>query len=706
MRTQFKALREVYNPYSPYMPYEDRYDIQQQPEINAGIKGVDRSQANLEAERGEVVVKPDLSGIYGIAGKRHYSGGTPLSLPSGSFIFSDDKDLHITPEEKQVFKFKGGGIVGKSKNTPARVIKREVNLKHYNASTNILTDRNFDDISKKSATLMLQGYHKKLGQVAFVQEAKKGFPAGIPPFAAGSAPVVDPRLQAQLTQNKQYMQLGGVTNTRYFNPYTPKMMSFQLGGPNNASFFDPSYDFPGGIPPDRTGKWAGDYAGSRNPLTGQTSTNWNAMTHFGSPQGYAQAIGYTGSLNPTDPSSIRRMQQWAMGQYPDIVNKYHSSSQYGMPTAGRPDDGRLGVRWDAIGQDIQRGPQLPNPGAFPDAPPGPTPPATPGSPAAQSQPPGPGLTPNPYTGGNTLPYRPNIPLSPLQKANMLYAGYQAMSVPRYQPMRSQVKSPLVELNRYNPTAALTAVSNSASEAYANNRAQNPYLSGLNNAAIYGKSLEAKTQVLGDYENRNVGVGNQQAEQNNQIQRQDMMFNTEANQRYYDQTQQLAQNYNTEKRAATNQAVGLTNQYLSQNQALEQMLASQRTYGKVQIGTDKNGQPVYQSKPLYDVDTRGISPYVYYTGAGSLNGITNYGNRLQDLQAGIAQLKAAGIDVNSAAAPRYLAAIGRANPLEMPYMYNSPYGGGYGGGNGGGPYKKGGMYGWMKSLYTNPYASRF
>lgn len=697
------------------MPYEDRYDIQQQPEINAGVKAVDRGQANLEAERGEVVVKPDLSGIYSIGGNRHYDGGTPLNLPKGSFIFSDDKDLHITPEEKQVFKFKGGGIVGKNRNTPARVIKREVNLKHYNSSANIMEDRDFDDISKKSAMLMLQGYQKKLGQVAYVQEAKKGFPTGVPDFASGSAPVVDPQLQTQLTQNKQYMQQGGVTNTKYFNPYTPKMMTFQAGGGIGMSpfmnmqlpsYIDQSDAYPGG-----------------STLAGSTTPKGlsNTFNYFGGVNKLTRDWGNVGvNLGPLNTHDAQdAMYQWALKNNPQLLQNMWG--KYGNTAYGRQnglnydtnhlnpqqlgkmgdayDDGLLGARVFApnnlpgLAQTTPGAPQI-TAGQ----------PTQPGIPTSYPTP-TPGLNPNPYAPGNTLPYRPNIPLSPLQKANMLYAGYQAMSVPRYQPMRSQIKSPLVELNRYNPDAALSAVSNSASEAYANNRAQNPYMSGINNAQIYGKSLEAKQQVLGDYANRNVGVGNQQTMENNQIQRQDMQFNTAANQHYYDQTQALAQNYNTEKRFATNQAVSLTNQYLSQNQALEQSLASQRTYGKVQVGTDKFGQPIYQSKPLFDVDTKGLSPYVYYTGAGSLNGIPQMGNRLQDLESVGAALKGMGVDVNSAAAPRWFAAL-RGQPALMPYSYNQA-GANYGaGGEGYGAYQKGGMLGWMRQMYTNPYASRF
>lgn len=577
-----RSLKEVYNPYSPYMPYKERYDIQQEPEVNTTLGAIDRKDANLEAEKGEVAVKPDLSGIYSIAGKRHSQGGTPLNLDPGSFIFSNDKDLHINPYEKKVFEFKGGGIVGKIDNTPARVLKREVNLDHYNRSANIIKDQDhaYDTIAKNSAQLMLQKYQEKMGQVAYVQESKKGFSTGVPDFSQGSAPVYNPKVKNDIEQNTQYMKAGGWSG--FDNPYTTKMMTFQPGG--------------------QTG-------------------------------GYDQLF-------------------------------YPSQSENQFP-------------------GVQRGPV----------------PLNPGQPMQQVMPgvnpPPPGITPNSFQQGTTLPYNPHIPLSSLQKANLLYSGYQAATVPRYNPYRSQVQSPQVELSRYNATPALNAVQSSAAQAYAANKVNNPYLSGTNNADIFGKSLEAQQQILGNYADRNVGVANQQAMTNNQIQRQDQLFNTEGNQRYYDQTQALAQNYNNEKRFATNQTASLFNDYLSKNQAFEQSLASQRTYGKVRVGTNPDGSPIYQSKPLFDVDTSGVSPHVYYTGAGSLNGIPYMSNRLYDFQAFAGEMKNAGIDPNSVVGARYYAAT-KGQPLQQSYNYQPQQPG---------TFKKGGTFGWMKSLYQNPYAHR-
>lgn len=694
MFKQFTALREIYNPYSPYMPYKDRYDIQQQPEINSTLGAVDPKEANLEAEKGEVAVKPDLSGIYSIAGKKHSQGGTPLNLQSGSFIFSDDKALAFNKKEKEVFQFKGGGITGKGRNTPASVIKREVDLNKYNNSSNIVKDQNqeYDNISKNSAGLMLQKYIEKLGQVAYVQEAKKGFPTGLPPFSQNTAPIYSDQVDEKLMQNPQYMRTGG-----YTNPYTPKMMTYAQGGFEG----DPEE---GIIPRDA-------YPGGRTTLGRMTPTSLPNTFNF--PGGVSALIRRWKQagvdLTNLDPSQAQgAMYDWALQHDPSLIRDAWST--YGNTARGSRQglnydygnmnndqlksarnsyvDGLLGARTFAPR------PAITTPSLQPDRPgvPAINAPAPPNSPNLPST-----FSPNPYNPGTTLPYNPSVPLSPLQKANLLYAGYQALTVPKLYPARQQINSPLVELARYNPQAALSGVDSSAATAYNANRVQNPYLAGANNQGIFANALQARTQITSDYDNRNVGVANQQALTNNQIQRQDLQQNTQLSGRYYDQLTATNRNYADESRFARNQGVSLLNDYVSKNQALEQSLASQQTFGRVQIGKGASGNPIYQSKPLYDVDNTGFSPRVYYTGAGSMNNIPYQSNKLYDFSLFSEEMRRAGIDPNSPTGARYFAALKGSN-LQQPYQYQ-PY-------NQQPPaFKAGGMFSWMKPMYENPYAQR-
>lgn len=148
-------------------------------EVNSTLKPVPRSEANLEAEKGEVAALPTKSGIpdtFKIGGKRHHSGGTPLNLPSDSFIFSDTakmkiKDVTILaqfglPERK-------GGY------TPAEIAKKY----DVNSFKKVLADPDTDKLQKQTAEMMIANYNLKLAKLALVQESMKGFPQGIPMIA-------------------------------------------------------------------------------------------------------------------------------------------------------------------------------------------------------------------------------------------------------------------------------------------------------------------------------------------------------------------------------------------------------------------------------------------------------------------------------------------------------------------------------------------
>ena len=86
---------------------------------------IDEDVANIEAEKGEYIVKPGLTGLYKVTGKTHAEGGTPLYAEGGSFIFSNDPKLSINMAEREGFGFKGGQSSARSKNTPAKVLSKE-----------------------------------------------------------------------------------------------------------------------------------------------------------------------------------------------------------------------------------------------------------------------------------------------------------------------------------------------------------------------------------------------------------------------------------------------------------------------------------------------------------------------------------------------------------------------------------------------------
>ena len=144
------------------------------------ITGVPREEANLEAEGGETVYG-DINGDgfpehQIIKGPRHHSGGVPLNLPDDTFIFSDTRTMKIKdPEILEMF-----GKAGTSKAyTPAQLAK-QYDVQKYRK---ILEDPESDTLDRKTAELMIKKYVIKLGCLALAQEAKKGFPQGIPAVA-------------------------------------------------------------------------------------------------------------------------------------------------------------------------------------------------------------------------------------------------------------------------------------------------------------------------------------------------------------------------------------------------------------------------------------------------------------------------------------------------------------------------------------------
>tara|TARA_R110000822_G_scaffold1267_13_gene5716 strand:+ start:59 stop:2326 length:2268 start_codon:yes stop_codon:yes gene_type:complete len=156
------------------------YIGQQKPEVRKNLTAVPREEANLEAEGGETVIGnidgSSMPSFYGIKGPRHHSGGVPLSLPDDSFIFSDTQSMKIgDPTILKMFNkpVKKGGY------TPAELSKQY----DVNKYRQILQDPDTDKIARKTAELMIKNYVMKLGALALAQEAKKGFPQGIPMIA-------------------------------------------------------------------------------------------------------------------------------------------------------------------------------------------------------------------------------------------------------------------------------------------------------------------------------------------------------------------------------------------------------------------------------------------------------------------------------------------------------------------------------------------
>lgn len=142
---------------------------------NNTLSPVDREAANLEAEKGEMVLT-DTSGdgvfeLYDVGGKRHTEGGTPLNLPDQSFVYSDTRGMLLTKDE-----MKSLGIEQKKRITPAQAAKKFP----LNKYIEILEDDSSDKIAIETAEQMINKNKIILSQIAFIQESKKDFENGLP----------------------------------------------------------------------------------------------------------------------------------------------------------------------------------------------------------------------------------------------------------------------------------------------------------------------------------------------------------------------------------------------------------------------------------------------------------------------------------------------------------------------------------------------
>ncbi len=173
------------------------------PKINTTIKENPSSRTNVEIEKNEIVLQPDLSALFKARGKKHKNGGINVNLRPNSFVFSDDKSMNISDDIQERFEFKKGG------KTPSEVLRKNIDLKHYNTMIANISDIKKDDLAKKTSAMMLEKYIGTLGNIAFIQESKKNFPDGLPDFAQNTAPVYNPELKDNIMQQKQYAKYGG-----------------------------------------------------------------------------------------------------------------------------------------------------------------------------------------------------------------------------------------------------------------------------------------------------------------------------------------------------------------------------------------------------------------------------------------------------------------------------------------------------------------
>ena len=156
--------------------FDPSFSLKQPFKASESIQEVPREMATLEAEKGEVLTRQEKDGglaKFDIGGKKHYDGGTPLAGQPGDFIFSDFKKLAIGGPIVELF---GKPANTSKKYTPAELAK-QYDINKYKA---IIDNPDSDALAKSTAERQIVGFEKKLGGIAIIQEAKKGFPQGMP----------------------------------------------------------------------------------------------------------------------------------------------------------------------------------------------------------------------------------------------------------------------------------------------------------------------------------------------------------------------------------------------------------------------------------------------------------------------------------------------------------------------------------------------
>lgn len=585
----------------------DLPSVNGEPTINTKINENPYRQ-NVEIEKDEIVLQPDLSALHKAGGKKHSQGGTSVYLKPNSFIFSDDKTLAFDKKDYDLFEFKKGGKFKPQDNTPAKVVEKNVDLKHYNRLVNNLSDKNKDEIAKESSQLMLDKYMQTLGNIAYIQEEKKQFPQGMPEFAEGTAPVYNTELKNEIMEQKQYAKYGGKIN----NPYLPKAQLGIIQGKD----YDGPMALPKPVNPLLMWTWKnnpsqlthkGDKLQTSDPKTGVVSNTWNGSKKYPTLESYADAVGYPVQL-PRNPLAI---QTWVQKHYPDLVAHHHSAPPpgFGMPNAQNPLDDYLGVRWEHIADDVQKQ-------------------KTPYAPSVVSTTPRKKVS-TPQVPEITGKAQNGIPVdwqfTPWQKLSQAHNAMKWAGAKRYMPYRSRYNATYVDPAPVNPEQAVADIKNAGNVQTSALSTLNPILRNAQAQSVYGQGLGVAASVRSQYDNQNAQILNQARMYNNQVKNNESMVNMGNDQNYYRESIAGRQNFDNMRNFLSDQWMNNVMRDVETNQ---QLAYNMLTLGpKPAYGYDwKTGNFYRNEKNILDAQADSKSDF-YTQFAGRMMDKVNKGEKL-------------------------------------------------------------------------------
>lgn len=471
---------------------------------------VPRDMANIEAERGETAYGDvDGDGMMehmNIGGKRHSQGGTPLNVKPGTFIYSDTAKMKIGGETLAMF---GKSANSKKKYTPAQLAK-QYDINKYKA---ILENPKSDNVQKRTAQMMIETYQKKLAELALVQEGMKGFPQGIPEVA---------------------------------QPYVGQMMGAQEEGVSSMS--EMAY---GGIIP----KFQGDVNGStvKLPSWFKLWTNSNTL------KGKTSSTGKITTFDPNDSESIYKdyeywkqiagreftgpkdYQKFVFGKIKETDPTAIDSlvKEYGLPAAGKLDDGIFGKRTATLSK--YRIPEKPV-----------DPQKTVEEPKTVTEKDKPLGVPDPKEFKKTSPsgfFNPD-------KVKIANSLIDLASNQKFMPWEAPMTLPNAGFVGYSPEREL-ASNASAANTQMNMNAMfgSPQQMAARNSQVSGQAAENAANILARYNNLNVGQAQKSMDTQLELDTKQALFNANRATSLWDKTQKVNQNYLNFNRAARNKLVG-------------------------------------------------------------------------------------------------------------------------------------------------------
>jgi hypothetical protein len=466
--------------------------------VSNTLQPVDRSQANIEAERGETAYGDFNNDGHNehmkIGGKRHTQGGTPLNVPEGTFIYSDTKKLRI-----------GGPVLGqfgkspdtKQKYTPAQLAK-QYDVNKYQA---ILDDPYTDKMAKSTAARMIDNYQKKLGGLALVQESMKGFPQGIPDVAMSVLPQGMGEQLAEMggyygTDDYTYMRTGGTGGT---DPGPKKVSKSEIA----------KYEKEGYKKVEGTNIW-------RKTTSGKDSKD--IIVTPGKPG--STTGGGPGSMTPgyNIPTGGR-----SSGGGPCANLKYTLEDMNARPGCYNTFLNKQGFK-DATDEEKKKGLEELLRGRMPKFTPGTAPTAIPGTPETKTCPEG--YTPDPNDPTKCIKAWEKMDEITYEEeptdetttggggggskgGRRPYFGKQFMVPPkRYTPYAAPLNAMIPEPTFYDPNRELAEGASNRNMMAAYMQQMDPQQFSARANALNAQGAEQAANTIGRYQNMNVGVANQ------------------------------------------------------------------------------------------------------------------------------------------------------------------------------------------------------